>query len=288
MVTNKLKTLKYSNNKWDDSLVKTTRLEEEGRGIDYYQENILDNYTFLIWKYKGLYILKKDEAVVKDFLEYDQYENNLSALVGKYYVTVDYQESAAVDEFTYYNTKEFGRGSIVLPEKTSNNYYFNGVYNNKLYMTDIDAHKQYEIEPAYEKITEIGNDTKGFMTLKDNVLVNVGANEFLEDKVYFSDYVTNDDISNKYGNVDIVRNRKFYYFKTDDGKFYRAHEDNIEKAELLFKLDNFTEWKVKNGEVLAVAGDTMYFYNDVYGLLPIAVNSELKYNHYNICDFWKK
>ena len=104
MVTNKLKTLKYSNNKWDTNIVKTTRLEEEGRGIDFYQENILDDYTFLMWKYKGLYILTNNDAVVKNFLEYDQYENNLSALVGRYYVTVDYQESSAVSEFTYYNT----------------------------------------------------------------------------------------------------------------------------------------------------------------------------------------
>lgn len=288
MVTNKLKTLKYSNNKWDTNIVKTTRLEEEGRGIDFYQENILDDYTFLMWKYKGLYILKNNDAVVKNFLEYDQYENNLSALVGRYYVTVDYQESSAVSEFTYYNTKEFGRGKIVFPDKTSDNYYFNGVYNNKLYMTDIDAQKQYEIDPAYEKVVEVGNDEKGFMNLKDNKLVNVDASLFLEEKVYFSEYVTNDAISHKYGDVYIIKNRKFYYFKTDDGRLYRAHEDNIEKTELLFKLDNFTEWKVKNGEVLAVAGDTMYFYNDVYGLLPIAVNSELKYNHYNICDFWKK
>lgn len=288
MVINKLKTLKYSNSKWDDNLVKATRLEEDGRGIDFYQENILDDYTFLMWKYKGLYILRNNEAVVKNFLEYDQYENNLSALVGKYYVTVDSHESLAASELMYYNTKEFGRGSITLPQKTSDNYYFNGVYDGKLYMTDVDAHKQYEITPAYEKVVEVGNDEIGFMTLKDKKLVNVDSSEFLEEKVYFSEYISNDLISNKYGDVDIIKNRKFYYFKTDDGKLYRAHEDNIEKAELLFKLDNFTEWKVKNGEVLAVAGDTMYFYNDVYGLLPIAVNSELKYNHYNICDFWKK
>ena len=288
MVTNKLDSLGYTNDNWKSSSNKTERLESNGRGIDFYQENIFDNYTFLMWRYKGLYILKSDDAQIKEFLEYDQYENKLSMLVGKYYVTVDYQNSPSVSEFLYYNTKEYGKGEIRLPNTTSDDYYFNGVYKEKLYMTDIKERIQYEINPAYEKVVEVGNDEIGFKKMENGELVNVSADEFLKEKIYFGDGESNEEIKKTYGDIETVKSRSFYYFKTSDGKLYRVHEEKISNPELLFKLDNFTEWKVKNGDVLAVSGDKMYFYTDEKGLLPIAVNSELKYNHYNICDFWKK
>ena len=49
-----------------------------------------------------------------------------------------------------------------------------------------------------------------------------------------------------------------------------------------------TEWKVKDEEILVVTDNKLYFYTDDVGLSLIAVNNELRYNHNNICDFWKK
>ena len=53
------------------------------------------------------------------------------------------------------------------------------------------------------------------------------------------------------------------------------------------KFNNLTEWVVKNGDIMVVAGDMIYFYTEENGLLPLAKNSELNYNHYNICDFYE-
>ena len=39
---------------------------------------------------------------------------------------------------------------------------------------------------------------------------------------------------------------------------------------------------------MVVSEDTVYFYNDDIGLLPMYVNSELKYNYKNICNFTLK
>ena len=65
-------------------------------------------------------------------------------------------------------------------------------------------------------------------------------------------------------------------------------ECSTDKPELLFKFTDVAEWKVKDGEILVVVGDRLYFYNDAQGLVLIAINNELKYNHFNICDFWKE
>lgn len=288
-ITTKLKKENYKSDIWDRVLPKTVNLSEDGKGINVYQENILDDYTFLIWRYKGLYILREDKSVIKDYLESDQYDNSLSALVGKYYVSAVVTDSNRINELFYYNTKEFGKGIIPLPDTTSSEFYFNGVYDNKLYMTDVGNAKQYSIDPAFEKVEVVGDKDSDFVVVESNKLKKMTASEFLSQNVYFDSFISNQKISKKYGEgIEIIKERSFYYFKTKDGSIYRAHEDNINKAVLLFKFDDLTEWKVKNGDILITAGDKVYFYDDLEGLLLIAVNNELKYNHKNICDFWKK
>ena len=75
-------------------------IEKEGDGINLPSpSNILKNYIFLIWRYKGLYILKSDNSVIKDYLDYDVYDNTVSALVDRYYVTAVTSPEGKVTEF---------------------------------------------------------------------------------------------------------------------------------------------------------------------------------------------
>lgn len=288
-IVSKLKEEKYSHNSWDRKESTKTNLYNEGRQIDVYQDNILSDYVFLIWRYKGLYILKSDKSLIKDYLDADIYDNSMSAIAGRYYVTADRRSlDSSVSSFYYYNTKDLGKGSINMDEATSSDVYFNGVYDEKVYMTDIKNKKQYTIDPAYEKVVVVGNETDGFVSIVDGKKKKVDATEFLKEKVYFNGFVSNEKLTEKYGDkIEIKKDRDFYYFKTSDGKMYMAHEDKPDKAELLFKLDKITEWKVKNGDLLLAAGNTVYFYNEHEGLLPIAYNKELSYNNKNIIDFWK-
>ncbi len=289
-IVSKLKNDDYNHNSWDRATPSKVNLYSDGRGIDVYQENIMDDYVFLIWRYKGLYLLKHDESIIKDYLDFDVYDNSMSILVGKYYVTaVKRSNEFRVSELLYYNTKDLGKGTIELLDATSTNFYFNGVYKNKLYMTDVGAQKQYVIDPAFEKVSIAGSAESDFMSVVDGKVKRVSVSEFLKEPVYFTDTVQNEEISSKYGlGLEIYKDRQFYFFKTSDGAIYRAYEENPTQAELLFKFSNLTEWKVDNGDVMAVAGDTVYLYTDSEGLIPIAVNNELNYNHKNIVDFWKK
>lgn len=290
-IIEQLKNEKFKHKSWEEKTSSMEKLFAAGRGIDVYKDNILKGYTFLIWRYKGLYILKSDELLIKDYLEKDVYDNSLSAIVGRYYVTADKRtDTFRVSELVYYNTKELGRGKIVLPDATSSDIYFNGVVGNVLYMTDVGYKKQFVINPATEKVTEVGNVDKGFITFVDGEKKEVTANEFLTTRVYFNNAnVQNEVISKKYGtDVQIKKDGAFYYFKCSNGKFYRAHINSPEHAEVLFMFNNITDWKVKNGDILLAAGDMIYFYNEDEGILPIANNKELLYNYNNIIDFWKK
>lgn len=288
-IVTQLKEEEYSHGSWEKKEAKKVSLYSDGRGIEVYQENILEDYVFLVWRYKGLYILKSEESLIKDYLDNDVYDNSLSAIVGRYYVTADKRTAAfRVSELYYYNTKDLGKGTIELPDATSTDFYFNGVYNDLLYMTDVGNKKQFTIDPAYEKVVEVGNSEKGFISVVDGKKKTVEDSEFLSERVYFYGLVSNEEISAKYGqDVQIKKDGEFYYFKTSDGKIYRSHKDNPSHGQLLFKFDNITEWKVKNGDVLVANGATVYFYNEEQGILPIAYNTELTYNYNNIIDFWK-
>lgn len=289
-ITDVLKSEEYDHKSWADKESNTKKLYAEGKGIDVYVDNILEDYVFLIWRYKGLYILKSDNLYIKDYLDTDIYDNSLSAIVGRYYVTANKKTNAfKVSELIYYNTKDLGKGNIALPNAMSTDMYFNGVDNNLLYITDVGNKKQYTVDPAYEKVELVGNETDGFISIVDGKKRTINASAFLKEKVYFNGIVIkNDDITKKYGeDVEIKQDGYFYYFKTKEGKMYRSHIDNPTAAEVLFKFDNMTEWKVKNGDVLVAAGDMVYFYNEEEGLRPIAKNSELVYNNKNIIDFWK-
>lgn len=288
VIVNKLKEEKYTHNSWDRKESTTSNLNQEGRSLDYYQDNILDDYIFLVWRYKGLYIIKSSDSVIKDYLDYDIYDNSMSYLVDRYYVTPITSVEGKIGSLTYYNTKELGRGFINLSEATSNNFYFNGVYKHKLYLTDVGNSKQYAIDPASEKVTVVSNEKDGFINVVNGVESKVAAKEFLEKPHYFDSVEVSEEIANKFGSdVQVKTDRGFYYFKTNDGKVYRADVDNLKSAEVLFQFGNITEWKVKNGDILFAAGDIVYFYNEHEGLIPIAVNKELNYNNKNIIDFWK-
>lgn len=287
IIIKKLKSLGYSNDSWDRKEA-VTSTSEDGK-IKFYKKNIMDNYIFTMWNYKGIYILNNDEILEKELLEYDQYDNDLSSLVGKYYVTLgNVDRYSSINEIFYYNIKDLGKGSVLVKDSLSSNSYLNGVYNNKLYVTDLEVEKQYVVDPAYDTIEEVGNEELGYKVLEDGKLMKVSKKEFFKEKVYFSGFVTNEKILKKYNTSEIRDDGNFYYFKTSDGKIYQAHKDNPYKAVLLFEFSNISEWKVNDGDILVVAGDTLYFYSAESGLSPIAVNNELLYNYKNICDFWKK
>ena len=286
LMTTKLKEMGYEHKDWEKETNKATNIENTVNTFAY-MDNVLDDYYFTMWGYRGVMIISNTHATYRVYLNQDQYDNKNSALVGKYYITVE-DGNEKFNYFVMYNVKDFGKG-VINTEKNvivSDNFYFNGVFKNKLYVTDLEHRQQLEVNPVTEKAIVVGNERDGFLTVKDGKLIKVKADEFLKENVYFVKPLV-DERFKELGAIDIIKENTSYYFITKDGGVYRSSEDRIYKPVLLFKLDGLTEWRVKNGDILAVAGDSVYFYNVGVGLRKIATNNELKYNHKNIVDFWK-
>lgn len=277
---------KFKNEDWSDT--ETAPVDAENSVIKAYVDNVMEDYVFTIWNYTGLVLIRKGDAHTSIFLSKDQYDNANSALVDKYYITV----VDGTDDFNYfkvYNVKDIGKKDIYTEGKNfiSRNYYFNGVYKNKLYVTDVDNKKQYAVDPIRDIAEIVGDEKKGFKRVKDGKLITDKASIFLNNKIYF-DTIIVDERFIELGGDEVRKDGAFYYFVKADGSVMRSHEDKIYRPVKLFQLDGITEWKVNNGELLVVAKDTVYFFNEKKGLKKIAVNSELNYNHKNIVDFWKK
>lgn len=285
-IISKLKKGNYKADTWKDDTTPTTM-----ENYKLYNENIPNNIIFTMWFYQGFYRITNDEVEPKIFLNKDHYENDMSYVVGDFLVSINTDDimSYGYSDFYIFDIVNGGKIKVDFEEKLSKNMYFNGVYEDKLYYTDLDKKKQYSLDPKYEKVEEVGNVEDGFKKLEGRKLVNISAKDYLEDKVYFQkDNITNNKLKEMYGAKEIKKDGNMYYFYSDDGNFYKTYITDIKHPILLFNFDSISEWIVKNGNVMVVSKNMMYFYNDKLGLLPILENDELNYNYKNICSFVEK
>ena len=282
---NKLKKSGYIAKSWArDTLPKKDSV------YDIYRDNVNEDTIFTVWDYRGFYIINNKKVIKKDFLNHDQYENNLSYLTDNYYVSIntDLNSGNMYASFYLYDILNGGKGRVDLDEQISFNMYINGSYDGKFYYTDLNTKKQYALDPDKETVKEVGNVKDGFKSIQGKRLVTVSSKEYLKSNDIWTNDVVNNVLGNMYGAKEVKKSNDMYYFVTDTGDFYKTDKLNLKNSVLLFHFDSVSEWKVKGDNVMVVSGDTMYYYDDVYGLLPIVTSNEFIYNYKNICDFYVK
>jgi hypothetical protein len=170
-------------------------------------------------------------------------------------------------------------------ENFTGEYIILGTFNKKLYLIDTDKYIEYTINPYKKKIEKIGNEKKGYITIKDRKELKVETSDMKNesDKYKFVSKVDDELIESKYNTVDIYYYNDFYYFRSKDNIFYRSNSKYKNKATSLFKLDKVNYWSIVEDNILIITDKYMYFYNDDYGLKKIIKNEEFKYNYNNIC-----
>ncbi len=255
------------------------------KNISYYKNNINKNITYSIWYYKGLYSINNDNGKYQKILKKDKYENTLSMLVDKYYIvfnTDNTNHKLFYKELFIYDIEDNKLSTIKLNKELSIDTYINGVYDNKLYITDVDALVQYSINPKNKKVEEIGSIDNGFYTVNNNNLVPGKLKNNI-----FSTTITNNNIGKLYKTNSIYKSLNSYYFISDDG-FYQIINNDYKNPIKLFNFPSIKEVKIKDGYISFIVDDTIYLYSDGVGLRPVIKDSELKYNYKNIYDFWKK
>lgn len=272
---------KFSDDGYDEIYYQKDIVPDKKGNLSVYYDYIPENYTFAVWNYRGIYLFNSKDFNKVRFLNSDHYENTLSSVVGKYYVTINTDNEKK--QLNYYQIILYDmveNKKSVLDVDISQDSYFNGVSDEILYVTDPKNEKQYQLDPNRKKIEEV----EKVYRVSNGKLKDVG-NDFFDSPKVDSLLVSNKNITKLYHTEDIKKNRNDYYFKTDDGKLYRIIQNDYQHPILLCQFDDIREWQVHEDGVSFIVDDTLYFYSDVYGLQPILINPEFKYNYKNIYSF---
>ena len=252
--------------------------------VSYYLKNIPNDFRFIMWNYTGINILSRDGINTKKLVnKNDMYENIYSTMVGKYYMFINTDNTK---KLFYYNILNDKMSSVKnKKENFTGEYIILGTFNKKLYLIDTDKYIEYTINPYKKKIEKIGNEKKGYITIKDRKELKVETSDMKNesDKYKFVSKVNDELIESKYNTVDMYYYNDFYYFRSKDNIFYRSNSKYKNKATSLFKLDKVNYWSIVEDNILIITDKYMYFYNDDYGLKKIIKNEEFKYNYNNIC-----
>lgn len=241
----------------------------------YYSYNNINNYNFIIWNYTGIDIVNDKGVIRKDLLiNNDLYNNKYSTLVNNNYVLLD---DNFIDKIFYYDIKSNKKKYIKLIDKMSGNYNILGVYNNELYLVDLDGYKEYKINFDKKSVELIGSRRKNYITIINNEEKKVLTRDF---KNNINKYVFDKKIDIKDNNI------KYQYTKyiKDNNRFYRDGNNN---KMFLFELNDVVDYKIINDNILLISNGNLYFYNDLYGLKLIYYSNELKFNYNNIYSLYK-
>ena len=200
-------------------------------------DNLDDNLYVTMWGYKGIYLLNQNKIEYKDYLSKDSYFNTYSILCDKYYVSLDTDESE-IGAFYVANIKDGGKAHIDFDFSLSKNSYINGIYKGKIYITDIDRRVEYAINPATEKIEEVGSGKKS-KYFDGESLKEVDISELVNEKKYFIYEKIDEKISSKYSGLNLIYSHDSYYYKDSNNNVYQVLKDFPDYKILLFKFDDF-------------------------------------------------
>lgn len=263
-------------NKLKIDLKKSEDLNKKYKKINIFYKNIEDEIV-TVWDYKGIYIVKSNKEEYVKILDYDMYENIQSIIVKDSFILFENSKVSGIKKIYIYNLEK-NKMKVIEPKIVmSKNTYINGKVGNKIYLTDLDKKVEYAFDYKKKKIEQVSsyNEFIRFTNGKKEVLTK---SDFLMNKQFFdNEKIKNKKITNS---EELIKEKGIYYY-IENGKMYMKKE-NMNKV-LLFELANIKEWKVYDDSINLVAEDSIYIYDNKWGLRKIISSKELKYNYKNIC-----
>lgn len=282
-VDNFINDLKKAGYDVNNEIDKSTNIIKTDNNISIY-DGLDENMFTTIWGYKNLYILNNKEITTKDLLSKDSYFNEYGILCGKYYVIMNSDDPDFIS-FYVVNIKDGGRAKIEFDYAISKNSYFNGIYDGEIYLTDIGYSRQYVINPATEKIEEVGT-SKNSKYYDGETLKNVNISYLTNGKKYFINQRIDKSITDAYKDYSLIESYGSYYYQDQDGKIYQIVGNYSEYKILLFQFNDFKELKLVHNNIYGISKDTIYMYNNSIGLRKVATYRELNYNYKNMYDIY--
>ncbi len=203
---------KYSINIEPDNLIKK-----------YQNINIYNNdYTYLIWNYKGFYQIDKTEKSLISFKK-DNYQNELAYQTEKYLIFPNYDSEYYFNKIYVYDIENEKLKEVISEFDISYDSYYLGVVKNSLYLIDKKGKIEYEINLKKNtiKIVSDGNYAKIYNGSKwEEVSITKAINN----------------------NVVFPTNNEYIYYLDDNHLYLKIKDYNIlitnEKVKKIIHINN--------------------------------------------------
>jgi len=252
--------------------------------VTYYSKNFEDKENLVLWNYKGFTILNKNRSLNVYPLSFDRYENTISTLISKYYITPVYQDNKLFNfnKVYIYDILTHKDYELDLGITLSNYTYINGIVDNKLYLFDSSKIIQLMIDPK-EKEVEIVGDKEKNAIYYDGKFTERNIYDFVNKKIKFK--IDDAQLKEKYNYTLSYENIDSYFFYTGN-KLYQVYKDMIDIPILIVDNKNVKEIKIKNDNIYYILKDTVYKYELNKISVPLIKYNELLYNNYNMYDIY--
>ena len=245
----------YNLSNKDDNFYKLKDIKQENNSYNKIDINYLNNYKYLIYNYKGYYLISnKNKKEIKLFSK-DNYNINLVYKLDKYLLVADYNSDYYFHKFYLINSDNGKVTEINMEYDISFDSIFLGDYKNKIYLLDKKEKKEYVINIKKEKVLEID-----FQILKNNKLVKTTYNKIINNNLSF---IPNE---NKY----YVIENNMLYKKIEDIKI-KVTNSIIDK--IIDYIDN---------TIFYISKENLYMYNETYGEVLLLTNFEWNFNNNGI------
>lgn len=251
--------------------------------IVFNRDYLTDNEVIAIYSYKKVNFIDKYFDRYFIFSNKDNYKNILGALVGEYYLIPRFTSEATFTSYIKYDLVDGIKKEIKTGFNISKQSYINGVYDGKLYIFDRSNMKQYEIDPAHEKVVVVGDEKNEGFAYINGEEKRVSVYELNSNNLIFSEKTEQFNAIN----YDKIFADNYYAIYKKGNDYYKVYTEHPEVSIYLFSDANAKEEKVKDGSIYYVRDNGIYRYNK-YGNKLLATKDELRYNYENVFDIFMR
>ena len=273
----------YKIEKIEEHLKKYT----EDKETEIYDEldvniNFIEDNEILIYHLpKEIVLFDSSKSHPFSFSSKDNYKNKYGILVNNYYVIPRLDDSTEIEAYLVYDLKNRKLDSIPATTHISINSYYNGIYNNELYITDISNLRQYRIDPAAKTLKLIANTDEEAYVYENGKESRVNIYDIISKEKKF----INENDSYNAIKYDKIFYSAGYAIYVKDGVFYKVYEKYLDRPIYLFKANNPLNIVVRGNNIYYIEYNKLKKYNEK-GINTLLKYDELINNYDNIFDVY--
>jgi len=218
--------------------------------------NKLNNISFLLYNYKGFYLINEKAKKDIKLFDKDMYTIQLIYQQDQYLLVPDYNQSYFFNKIYVINILNGKIKEIDFEYDISYESIFLGSYKNNVYLLDKKEEKEYKINIKKNKIEEIE-----FQTLEENKMVK---KDFKKIKPFTT--------------------KNIFEYEIIDGKIYHVIDNNKIR---ISNLDVDKIVSTMKDTVYYLSNENLYMYSNQYGEILLISNFEWNFNNTNMIYLYK-